>query len=336
MGILICIPCTVMSLSKFTTKRSAHPSPPSRPAIVKRYMIGDQVELPSPEQMVPLDFGDVSSAFEKGDRGFLTRVTTTVFCVCCCRNVNHENSSVEIILDEGSQAVMMFPDNLCVFRLDGILFPLDEYTALGFNLGDVVSDYRLCYEVFADGWNPALERNHCGIFPNAVDEQIHLKTRVRLSDSWLGTEDRLNNFDPPLSRQYASLTQSDNVFLMYSQTKEASVYVGGSVKNPEVGQIICRYSEIGCDVLAVIVYVAEDYVILRDSTDYATRRIKRPWGRDPDSYDISEHYEEISCIRRLDWWMTASCKCVPMLPHLRDRDWRQWDHSELLHLSDGT
>ena len=325
-----------MSLSKITTKRSAHPSPPSRPAIVKRYMIGDQVELPSLEQIVPLDFGDISRAFKKGDRGFLTRITTTVFCVCCCRKVNHGNSSVEIILDEGSQAVTTFPDNLCVFRLDGILFPLDEYTTLGFNLGDVVSDHYHSCKIFADGWNPTLERNHCGSFPNAVDETIHLKTRVRLSDSQPEMVDRFNDFNPPLSRQYASLPQSDRVFLMYSLTRKTSVYVGESVKNPEVGQIICRFNEIGCDVLAVIVYVAEDYVILRDSTDYATRRIKRQWGRDPDAINPSEMFEEISCIRRLDWWMTASCKCVPMLPHLQARDWRQWDHSELLHLSDGT
>ena len=319
-----------MSLSKFTTKRSDHPSPPSRPAIVKRYMIGDQVELPSLEQMVPLDFGDISRAFEKGDRGFLTRVTTTVFCVCCCRKVNHGNSSVEIIVDEGSQAVMMFPDNLCVFKLDGILFPLDEYTVFGFNLGDVVSDaYNMC-EVYADGWDLTSECNDRGVFPTATDENVHQIHRVRsyTVDAFI--------YNPPLSRQYASLPTSDKVFQSYTRAREASVYVGGCVKNPEVGQIVCRFYDISCYILAVIVHVAENHVILRDSTDYATRRIKRSWGPHPLSLDPSIYLEEILCIRRLDWWMTVSCKCVPMLPHLQARDWRQWDHSELLHLSDGT
>ena len=315
-----------MSLSKFTTKRSAHPSPPSRPAIVKRYMIGDQVELPSLEQMVPLDFGDISRAFEKGDRGFLTRVTTTVFCVCCCRKVNHGNSSVEIIVDEGSQAVMMFPDNLCVFRLDGILFPLDECTVFGFKLGHIVSDIYNMYEVYADGSDLTSECNDRGRFPTATDENANQIQRDRLY-----TDDGVI-FNPPLPLQYASLSTSDKVFQPYTRAREASVYVGAFVKNPEVGQIVCRFYATSCYILAVIVHVAEDYVILRDSTDYAARRIKRSWGPRLLSLDPSMYIEEILCIRRLDWWVTASCKCVPMLPHLQARDWRQWDHSELLHL----
>ena len=323
-----------MSFSKFTQKRSAHPSPPSSPAIitVKHYMIGDHVELQSPEEMIPLDFGDMSEAFEKGDRGFLVRITTTVFCVCCCRKVNRGNSSVEIVSDEGSQAVMMFPDSWCVFKLHGILFPLYEYTVFGFNLGDVISDYYNTYELHVDGCDLTSECNHRGGFPTAADEEENRIQRVMQYDP----QSARIIFNPPLSPKYAGLPKSDKVFRLYTRAREASVYVGGYVKNPEVGQIVCKRTNHGCYILAVIVHVADNHVILRDNTDYATRRIKRLWGRHPLSADPLEYREEIMCVRRLDRWMTVSCKCVPMLPHLQDRDWRQWNHSELLHFFNRT
>lgn len=332
-----------LSPLKTSRKRSVHPSPP-RPqntgkSLPQYFTIGDHVELQSPEHIIPYDFHAISRAFQAGVRGVLTRVTTTVFCVCCCRKINEENSSVDIVDDEGSLAVMMFPDDFCIFKLDetiGKLYPLDEYSVFGFKLGDVISDPNQMYRIRADGWDITSELSQAegrGFqFPNEIDDDAGVITRLCIpSVTWPNPPDR---YIPPLSLQYANLHDDSKVFQVYSRARQTSVYVAGWVKNPEVGQLIARFSAVGCYILAVIVYIGEDYVILRDSVDYAARRSRHRCGPLPEN---SFYYVDcILKIRRLDWWMTAGCKCVPMLPHRWDKDWGQWPYSELLHLSDGT
>lgn len=298
--------------------------------IPRHFSIGEHVELQSPA--IPLDFQGISAAFQAGVRGCLTRISTTIFCVCCCRKINGENSSVEVVNDEGSLAVTMFPDDCCIFELAvGTLYPLCEYSAFGFKLGDVISDPYQSYRLRADGWDPACElsRSRARRFPSESDEDASVITRIcnpRASDP----PGRI----PPLSQQYADLPSDSKVFKPYCRARQTSVYVGGWVRKPEVGQLVARFSAVACHLLAVIVYVGEDYLILRDSIDYAARRIRCRWGMNPGYAE--EYVDCVLKIRRLDWWMTSNCKCVPMLPHLQDRDWEQWSYSDLLHLSDGT
>jgi hypothetical protein len=301
----------------------------ARPRI---YRIGESVELQAVEDMVPMDFGSISEAFKNGMRGCLIRETFTVFCVCCCRRINIENSSVEIISDEGCPAVTMFPDSLCVFRLDGILYPLEDYSVFGFKLGDVISDPYLQFMTRADGWDLSSEnKTFRGGLPESMDEHRCLMSRIPISGNG-----STSDFYPPLPQSYENLPMSDKVFQQYCRARQTSVYVAGNVLNPEVGQLVARFSEIGCHILSLIVHVSERHVILRESSDYATRRLKRRWGLNPLYPGTGAYVEDILRIRRLEWWMTGSCKCVPMLPHLQLRVWGQWDHSELLHLSDGT
>jgi hypothetical protein len=325
---------------KTVGKRSVHPSPPKPskgPKPPPCYNIGDHVELEFSKDIIPLDFQGVSKAFKAGARGVLTRITTVIFCVSCCRKINEENSSVEIVTDEGSLAFIMFPDDGCLFKLDGILSPLDEYSVFGFKLGDIISDPTQMYRVRADVSDPASE-SHIGArgrgFPDSIDESVNLVRRIFIQSTFY--PEIPDRYIPALSEQYANLPDDSKVFEVYSRVRCTSVYVGGWLRNPEVGQLIAVFSQIACYKLAVIVYVGMDYLILRDSIDYATRRIKHGWGSDPLSVDPANFVDGVLCIRRLDWWMTASCKCVPMLPRRQDRDWGQWPRSDLLHLSDGT
>ena len=324
---------------EISRKRSAHPSP-SRPQSQPRYfMIGDHVELQSPKNIIPLDFLAISRAFQAGIRAVLIRIASTIFCVCCCRKINQENSSVDIVDDEGSPAVIMFPDDCCIFKLDeaiGTLYPLDEYSVFGFNLGDVISDTYQRYRTRADGWNITCESSQVSgrerQLPNEIDDDASVITRLCIASiNWPDQPDR---YIPQLSQQYAHLPDDSRVFQIFCRARQTSVYVGGWVKNPQVGQLVAKSSAIGCYILAVIVYVGENYVILRDSVDYAARRSKYRWG--PSPFNSLYYVDCILKIRRLDWWMTAGCKCVPMLPHRFDKDWGQWPLSELLHLSDGT
>jgi hypothetical protein len=324
-------------------KRSAHPSP-ARPHNTSKsqpryFIIGDHVELQSPEDIIPWDFQAISGAFQAGVRAVLTRISSTIFCVCGCRKINEENSSVDIVNDEGSLAITMFPDDCCIFKLDekiGKLYPLDEYSVFGFNLGDVISDPYQRYRILADGWNTTCElsqvRGRERQLPNEIDDDAGVITRLCIASiNWPDHPDR---YIPPLSQQYANLHDDSKVFQVFSRARQTSVYVGGWVKNPQVGQLVAKFSAIGCYILAVIVYVGENYVILRDSVDYAARRSRYRWGPLPEN---SMYYVDcILKIRRLDWWVTAGCKCVPLLPHRFDKDWGQWPRSELLHLSDGT
>ena len=250
----------------------------------KRYAIGDVLEYPLTDDMIPLDFGDVSKLFEKGERGFAINTSDTKLQVCYCKKVYPDNLCIKVIYDEGRRERKVFPDKVNIFKLDGILSPLDEYSVFGFKLGDVISDVYRHYPIAS------------------------------------------------------TANSTDRVFEEYSRARQTSQYVGGWVRDPQVGQMVAKFNGVGtCYSLAVIVHVAPNHVILRDSIDYATRRIKSRWGPNPMSMDPSMYVDDILRIRRLDWWMTASlCKCVPMLPHLQNRDWIQWDHSEILHLSDGT
>jgi hypothetical protein len=301
-----------------------------RQAQPRRYKIGESLEVQSHEDVIPMGFREISDAFRGGMRGCLIRETFTVFCVCCCRKINHGNSSVEIISDEGSSATMMFPDNLCIFWLDGVLDPLDEYTAFGFKLGDVISDPFNMFFRFADGWDPTSEESIASRgLPVHTDEITNLKVRQKISNP-----DQPDIFAPPLPYQYANLPKSDKVFRVYCSVRNTSVYAGGIIKDPEVGQLIARLSETGCHMLALIVHVSENYLILRDSTDYATRRIHRRWASTSRAME-SPNYACILRLRRLDWWMAGSCKCVPKLPRLQRRYWRLWYYSQTLYLHDG-
>ena len=249
----------------------------------KRYAIGDVLECSIEDDAIPLNFGDISRLFGDGERGFAIKTADAMLRVCYCKKVYPDNSSVKIVCSEGHREFTVFPDTTRIFRLDGVLFPLEEYTVFGFKLGDVISDFH------------------------------------RLGSS--GNE-----------------IVTDRVFQQYNRARQTSPFVGGWVRDPQVGQMVARYNEVGtCYSLAVIVHVAAKHVILRDSVNYATRRLKYRWGPNPMWSYPDVYVDDILLIRRTDWWMTAaSCKCVPMLPHLQDRDWCQWDHSEILHLSDGT
>lgn len=324
-----------LSQAKIFRKRPTHPSPPKPPNVSKprHFTIGDHIELQS--SVIPFDFQGISAAFQAGVRGCLTRISTTIFCVCCCRRINKENSSIEVVNDEGSLAVMMFPDDCCIFELNvGTLYPLGEYSVFGFKLGDVISDPFQSYRRRADGWDSAYELSRIPRrereFPSESDGHASVITRLCIPS----TSNPPARYIPPLSLQYANLSGDSKVFQQYCRVGQTSVYVGGWVMKPEVGQLIARFSATGCHMLAVIVYVGGDYVILRDSIDYAARRIRYRWGMNPQY--AGEYIDCILKIRRLDWWMTANCKCVPMLPHLLDRNWTQWTYLELLHLSDGT
>jgi hypothetical protein len=284
-----------------------------------------------------MSFGEIARAFINGERGFLLQITDYVYAVCCCRQIHKETSSVSVIVDEANEAVMMFPGGwkTGIYRLDkaiGELYPLSAHSVFGFSLGDVISDCDRFFMRYNTGSDIMSESPR---IPKYIDE-LEIFVARKYADGCPRDNRYAVTFEPPLPRQYTDLKCTSDVFAVYNRARQTSKYVGLCVRNPEVGQLVARNVDSRCYVLAVIVHVTEKTVILRDGTDYAKRRIIYEWGEDPEYPHSDIFLDHFLKIRRLDWWMTASCKCVPMLPHRYSRDWAQWPKSELLHLSDGT